>query len=187
MLVVPRACPGEPHAADVQCPGIWDWCDGQSTNCDYPPIDNAWYFWALNSTVEMVNAVDGARTGGEVSPSELATLEQRAAGVHVGFNAEFWDTSCNCYRSEAHKQRPGGEFKFNNYQNCRMYICQIHSYCVFLCARVCFCVHARIYLYLRGVGCVRVCEVVLLLFQMPPFFFSFSFFFFFFFPPGGGS
>ena len=43
MLVAPRACPGEPHAADVQCPGIWDWCDGQSTNCDYAPIDNAWY------------------------------------------------------------------------------------------------------------------------------------------------
>ena len=30
-LVVPRACPGEPHAADVQCPGIWDWCDGKQT------------------------------------------------------------------------------------------------------------------------------------------------------------
>ena len=41
-LVVPRACPGQPHAADVQCAGIWDWCDGQSTNCDYAPIDNAW-------------------------------------------------------------------------------------------------------------------------------------------------
>ncbi len=27
-LVVPRSCPGKPHAADVQCPGIWDWCDG---------------------------------------------------------------------------------------------------------------------------------------------------------------
>lgn len=157
MLVVPRACPGEPHAADVQCPGIWDWCDGQSTNCDYPPIDNAWYFWALNSTVEMVNAVDGARTGGEVSPSELATLEQRAAGVHVGFNAEFWDTSCNCYRSEAHKQRPGGEFLsliIIKIAECT-FVKSIRIVCS--CVRVCVfvCTHASTCTYVGLVVCAR--------------------------------
>jgi hypothetical protein len=27
-LVAPRACPGQPHIADEQCTGIWDWCDG---------------------------------------------------------------------------------------------------------------------------------------------------------------
>ena len=107
MLVVPRSCPGEPHAADVQCAGIWDWCDGQSTNCDYAPIDNAWYFWALNSTVVMANAVNSTRSGGEVSPVELSTLERRASGIRAGFES-FWDPSCSCYRSTAHKMRPGG-------------------------------------------------------------------------------
>ena len=106
-LVVPRACPGQPHAADVQCAGIWDWCDGQSTNCDYAPIDNAWYWWAVNSTLQIAGAVDAGRSGGEATAAELARLAQRRTALQVGF-AEFWDPECGCYRSQAHRDRPGG-------------------------------------------------------------------------------
>ena len=106
-LVVPRACPGQPHAADVQCSGIWDWCDGQSTNCDYAPIDNAWYFWAINSTLQIARAVNATRPGGEATPAELAELSQRRDALRNGF-ATFWDPECGCYRSQAHRDRPGG-------------------------------------------------------------------------------
>jgi hypothetical protein len=69
----PRTANREPR---LQCAGIWDWCDGQSTNCDYAPIDNAWYFWAVNSTARLARAVNATRGGGEVTAVQLAALDQ---------------------------------------------------------------------------------------------------------------
>jgi hypothetical protein len=120
-VVAARSCPGKAHAADVQCAGVWDWCDGQSTNCDYAPIDNAWMFWALNSTVRIARAVKATRVGGEMTAADLSTLEQRAADLKAGFHQTFWDPSCTCYRSSAHRQRVGGtsECKTKN-DNCTL-------------------------------------------------------------------
>ena len=83
-------------------------CDGQSTNCDWQPIDNAWYFWALNSTTRISKAVQATRSGGEVTMSQLQEMESRKAALSMAFDHEFWDTSCSCYRSTQHRTRPGG-------------------------------------------------------------------------------
>eukprot|EP00937_MAST-01D_sp_MAST-1D-sp2_P003606 g3606.t1 len=120
-LVVPRACPPpQPHGADVQCVGLWDWCDGESVGCDYAPIDNAWMWWALNSTARVARAVNGTAAqlqpgGGEaeapITGAQLAELERRARALAVAFDREFWDESCGscgCYRSAEHRARPAG-------------------------------------------------------------------------------
>ena len=166
-LVVPRSCPGKVHGADVQCPGIWDWCDGQSTNCDYAPIDNAWYWWALNTTRRLARAVNfttpppsppppppsktqttlarsrgmsgtssrsSSTAGGQfgtstmkpyssrasnnssyiiqessgTTPAQLAEISARADSLAAAYDAVFWDESCTCYRSAAHRTRAGG-------------------------------------------------------------------------------
>ena len=105
-LVVPRTCPGMPHAADMRCAGLWDWCDGESVDCDDGPIDNAWYFWALNSTARLARAVGATRPGGELTPSALHELEQRAGSLRAAYDTAFWDPSCTCYRSKQHREQP---------------------------------------------------------------------------------
>ena len=102
-LVVPRTCPGEPHAADIRCAGLWDWCDGESVNCDDGPIDNAWYYWAVNTTARLARSVNATRPGGELTPSDLAELDRRIAQLRVAYDAAFWDASCSCYRSPTHR------------------------------------------------------------------------------------
>lgn len=121
IVVVPRSCPGKPHAADVQCTGLWDWCDGQSVNCDYAVIDNAWYWWAVNSTVRIATAVDATRAGGEVTRSQLLALDKRRTQLQNGFETEFWDETCDCYRSTEHRTRPGGTTNCTSEQdNCTL-------------------------------------------------------------------
>jgi hypothetical protein len=80
--------------------------EGQSTNCDYAPIDNAWYWWALNSTVQIAKETNAV--GDVVTTAELKLLTTRANSLMAAYDAEFWDPSCGCYRSESHRSRPGG-------------------------------------------------------------------------------
>ena len=112
-LVLPRDCAKsstpKPHAADAQCNGVWDWCDGQSVNCDYAPIDNAWYYFAVNSTAMLARAVH-ATSGASplITAAQLSELDARAASIMSSYDSMFWDTTCSCYRSKAHRDRAVG-------------------------------------------------------------------------------
>lgn len=76
----------------IHRPGDWDWLDW-GEDIDAPLIENAWYYMALETAIEMAHL-----TGNQ---SDIAGYEVAAASIRLNYNRLYWNGSA--YRSPQNK------------------------------------------------------------------------------------
>jgi alpha-L-rhamnosidase len=71
-------------------PGDWDWHDW-GANIDARVLDNAWYYMALDSTINLANLTGNG--------ADVAGWQSKRNSIAANFNAVLWNNTSHEYRS----------------------------------------------------------------------------------------